>query len=507
MTIKSTKQSRMGQVWTPDWMVSHMLDLSGYTGDTVLSTRILEPSFGNGAFLKEIVTRMLKESSARGMTAEDTASTIDNNVHGIEIDKDLYKSTIDELVELCGEHGVHTSFPNLLNMDAMDIDQSSRYDIIVANPPYVRVHLMDESSRKKAERWSLGARIQDLYTVFINICSSILTDNGTACIITPQSWLKDKGKAPVRRALCERGQLDLIENYGFHPVFSKASTKVCVTRLAKGEDRKTFPGSVCLQDKSVNSSQIIDNSEKTVTYDEFLKKDGIKNNQKTSSTASSSSSNLIRVGDLFEVRTGVQTSCNKVFVLSPDHPLASFESRFIKPAVKGTRHKPGDKFGRIIYPYVNTISEDGQHQVVPAVEEEIDTEIMDYLKENRHILEQRSLSPGCQWFHYARTQALVDTLRPKVLTPGIIDTKEGCNLPQTDILPSGTVVYSGHYLIHPADDMDALSRVAQVFESRDFVDYARENCIRLSDEWVNISPGFIKNYIIPEEFLKILNMS
>ena len=233
MTIKSTKQSRLGQVWTPDWMVSHMLDLSNYTGEAVLSVRILEPSFGNGAFLKEIVTRILKESSARGMTTEDTASIIDNNVHGIEIDKEIYKSTVDELVEMCSRHGVHTSFPNLLNMDAMDIDPSFKYDIIVANPPYVRVHLMDESSRKKAEHWSMGSKIQDLYTVFIDICSSVLADNGTACIITPQSWLKDKGKAAVRRALCERGQLDLIENYGFNPVFSKVSTKVCVTRLSK----------------------------------------------------------------------------------------------------------------------------------------------------------------------------------------------------------------------------------------------------------------------------------
>lgn len=506
MTIKSTKQSRLGQVWTPDWMVSHMLDLAGYTDDTVLSARILEPSFGNGAFFKEIITRILKESSARCMTTEDTASIIDNNIHGIEIDKEVYKSTIDELVELCSKHGVDTSFPNLLNMDAMDIDPSFKYDIIVANPPYVRIHLMDEKSRQKAERWSLDARIQDLYTVFINICSSTLEENGTACIITPQSWLKDKGKEPVRHTLCERGQLDLVENYGFHPVFSKVSTKVCVTRLSKGSGRITLSDSVCLQDKTLINNQIVDNGEKTFTYEKFLRRDFTKS-QQTSDTVSSSSSGLVRVGDLFEVRTGVQTSCNKVFVLNPDHPLTSLESQFIRPAVKGTKHKPGDEFGRIIYPYVNTVSESGQHQVVSATEEEIDAEIMDYLKENQHILEKRSLSPGCQWFHYARTQALVDTLKPKVLTPGIIDTKEGCNLPQTDILPAGTVVYSGHYLMHPTDDTNVLSKVAPVFESRDFVDYARENCIRLSDEWVNISPGFIKNYIIPEEFVNALNLS
>lgn len=506
MTIKSTKQSRLGQVWTPDWMVSHMMDLVGYTDDTVFSVRILEPSFGNGVFLKEIVTRILKESSTRGMTTEDTASIIDNNVYGIEIDKEIYKSTVDELVKLCSKHGVHTSFPNLLNMDAMDIDQSSRYDIIVANHPYVRVHLMSDESRQKTERWSLDARIQDLYTVFINICSSVLEEDGTACIITPQSWLKDKGKDAVRRALCEREQLDLIENYGFNPVFNKVSTKVCVTRLSKDPDKIAPFDSVCLQDKSVNNNQIVDNGEKTVTYEEFLRRGSTKS-QQTSGTVSSSSSRLIRVGDLFEVRTGVQTSCNKVFVLSPDNPLTSLDNQFIRSAVKGTKHKPGDEFGRILYPYVNTVSESGQHQVVPTIEEEIDAEIMDYLKENQHILEKRSMSPGFQWFHYARTQALVDTLRPKFLTPGIINTKEGCNLPQTDILPAGTVVYSGHYLMHPTDDIDVLSKVAPVFESRDFVDYARENCIRLSDEWVNISPGFIKNYIIPEKFMKILNLS
>ena len=61
--------------------------------------------------------------------------------------------------------------------------------------------------------------------------------------------------------------------------------------------------------------------------------------------------------------------------------------------------------------------------------------------------------------------------------------------------------------MHSTDDMDALSRFAQVFESRDFVDYARENCIRLSDEWVNISPGFIKNYIIPEDLLMALDLN
>lgn len=141
-------------------MVSHMLDLSNYTGEAVLSVRILEPSFGNGAFLKEIVSRILKESSAKGMTTEDTASTIDNNVHGIEIDREIYKRTVDELVEMCSRHGVHTSFPNLLNMDAMDIDHPSSMTSLLPILPmseytsWMRVH----DRRQSAGLWAPESR-------------------------------------------------------------------------------------------------------------------------------------------------------------------------------------------------------------------------------------------------------------------------------------------------------------------------------------------------------------
>ena len=49
-----------GQYMTPKRIVVMILDDIGYAGDEVLTKKIMEPSFGDGAFLSEIVKRIIK---------------------------------------------------------------------------------------------------------------------------------------------------------------------------------------------------------------------------------------------------------------------------------------------------------------------------------------------------------------------------------------------------------------------------------------------------------------
>ena len=55
-----------GQVFTPVGIVSMILDSVKYTGKTVLTKSIMEPSFGKGVFLIEIVSRIIHEGKAEG---------------------------------------------------------------------------------------------------------------------------------------------------------------------------------------------------------------------------------------------------------------------------------------------------------------------------------------------------------------------------------------------------------------------------------------------------------
>lgn len=52
-----SKHKTLGQVFTPTWIVSEILNLVGYNDDNILDKYILEPSCGDGVFLMEIVER------------------------------------------------------------------------------------------------------------------------------------------------------------------------------------------------------------------------------------------------------------------------------------------------------------------------------------------------------------------------------------------------------------------------------------------------------------------
>lgn len=54
-----SKHKTLGQVFTPTWIVSEILNLVGYNDDTILNKYILEPSCGDGVFLLEIVERYI----------------------------------------------------------------------------------------------------------------------------------------------------------------------------------------------------------------------------------------------------------------------------------------------------------------------------------------------------------------------------------------------------------------------------------------------------------------
>ena len=55
------KSKRLGQVYTPKWVVDNILDLVEYKKGNIIDKHIFEPSFGDGAFLVEIVKRFINE--------------------------------------------------------------------------------------------------------------------------------------------------------------------------------------------------------------------------------------------------------------------------------------------------------------------------------------------------------------------------------------------------------------------------------------------------------------
>lgn len=57
----------------------------------------MEPSFGDGAFLSEIIKRIIKEGLKLSLSRKKISDIIKDNVFGIEKDEKIYKKTICRL--------------------------------------------------------------------------------------------------------------------------------------------------------------------------------------------------------------------------------------------------------------------------------------------------------------------------------------------------------------------------------------------------------------------------
>ena len=78
------RQTENHQIFTPAHIVDLILDTIGYTESNVIEKTIMEPSFGDGAFLCNIIERIIVYSKIQGFDADCIKTLILSNVYGIE---------------------------------------------------------------------------------------------------------------------------------------------------------------------------------------------------------------------------------------------------------------------------------------------------------------------------------------------------------------------------------------------------------------------------------------
>ena len=101
--IKSRKRVRdFAEVFTPEWLVSDMVDLVDETARR-LGSRVLEPSCGTGNFLAEILRRKMEECRS-----DDDVLQAVSDLWGIDIQLDNVQETRARLLDMAfpeeGEH-------------------------------------------------------------------------------------------------------------------------------------------------------------------------------------------------------------------------------------------------------------------------------------------------------------------------------------------------------------------------------------------------------------------
>ena len=166
-----------GQYMTPKNIVSLLLNEIGYFGPEILNKTIIEPSFGDGSFLTEIFTRIINEGKKQNLSNFQISNILSENVYGIEIDNVLFDKAIENLNEIAIKNGLQINLNNLKNGNTLFLYKNylNKFDYCVGNPPFVRIHNMEDYEKIKEFNFSNGNT--DLYVIFYEIGLHLINKN------------------------------------------------------------------------------------------------------------------------------------------------------------------------------------------------------------------------------------------------------------------------------------------------------------------------------------------
>jgi SAM-dependent methyltransferase len=103
-----------------------------------------------------------------------------------------------------------------------------KYDVVIANPPYVRTQVLGaRAAQKLARRFRLSGRV-DLYHAFTKAMAEVLKPEGVLGLLTSNRFLFIRSGVSLRRLLRSEFDLDAIYDLGDTKLFSAAVLPVIV---------------------------------------------------------------------------------------------------------------------------------------------------------------------------------------------------------------------------------------------------------------------------------------
>ncbi len=154
--------------------------------------RVLEPSCGDGAFLRHFPGAV-----------------------GIEVD---------------ARHAP----PGARVMNFFALPESEGFATIIGNPPYVRYRDIPEQTRALTRRSTLDGRA-NLYLFFIEKCLRHLEPGGELIFITPRDFLKATSAVPLNHRLYGAGTITDFIDLGDTKLFGGATPNCAIWRFVRGD--------------------------------------------------------------------------------------------------------------------------------------------------------------------------------------------------------------------------------------------------------------------------------
>jgi hypothetical protein len=196
------RRRQLGQWMTPAALAHRISARVVLTPDV----RVLEPSFGDGAFLLPLIERLV---ALRGGGADAYRAVMRENLFGVELDPVLYERALERIGQHFGpppgDHQLRCG-----DFFATSFADGS-FDRIVGNPPYGGTfdRALEDALDRRYGRWDGHKLKKETYAFFVARCLDLLADGGTLDVITSDTFLTIATMGGLRRRLLDQASVEL----------------------------------------------------------------------------------------------------------------------------------------------------------------------------------------------------------------------------------------------------------------------------------------------------------
>lgn len=486
----------LGQVFTPHWVVEKMLDNVEYRGSSVLDKKILEPSAGDGVFVCEAVKRLIQESLKENLTTEETRKKLAENIYAFEIDTILFEKLIENTSNVANEYGIENVAWNFHNVNSLHIytEFKEKFDYIIGNPPYIRVHSISQEDREyiRSKFQLCKEGTMDIYFIFFEIAEYMCKKGGVISYITPNTFMRTKIGEVLRTWMLDSKNLKSIIDFKGLQVFNESTfTSICT--LEKGAELDSF--SVFDGENNFERLEDISYAEaRTRAWDFYSKEENqfIKNQLNGSH----------KVSDYYDVQCAICTLRDKLYIqkvenwdLNEETVLFNgfeVEKGILHPVEKGTKYNGNRTNLYMLFPY----HMDGEDY--KPFEENFFMEkyplAYHYLNHHKEDLLKRDMDSAQHWYIFGRSQGIRNSKKVKLVFKSIV--RNHIENLDVHVVPEDTFIYSGIYIT--GENIMALK---EILESVDFAKYLSLRGLNKAGGYKEINTKMIKNFCI-DKYIK-----
>jgi len=344
------------------------------------------------------------------------------NVQNIKFEKSI---DLNDLKDIKPFHW----FMEFTEVFGNETDKTKGFDIIIGNPPFIRIENIDEPARTLyKENYGLAEKRFDIYILFYELSNNILKEDGYFGFVSSNKFLKSQTAAKMRKFIKNNFSIHEILNFNNYSVFHGVGIDALLIFLKKTKELIKFPYTSINYKKfilslasmnSINTLKskeqeledysilLIDDNELGFNQWDFYPKIVRNILDKITKSATNTLSDLA-----ISNRQGVVTSANRVFIVAKEIlEKYKIESDFCYKIVKGNGIRRWRKIAwfdqYLIYPY--RYDKDTKTREKIDIIKDKDLNILKYLQDHKSELINRYCvkSGNKDWFE------LHDPVSPK----------------------------------------------------------------------------------------------